>query len=91
MGEDSTPDGIDQGSTPVDLAGILEFAMSEWGKDPDWILDNWTDDFLDLMIRKHNERIDPDQKKRQQPLDIDRLKAASLARYKAWKQVTRRA
>ncbi len=31
--------------------------MSEWHVTPDYIVNNWTDELLDLMIKKRNERL----------------------------------
>ncbi len=30
--------------------------MTEWHVPPDYIINNWTDELLDLMIQKFNER-----------------------------------
>ena len=43
--------------------------MTEWHTTPDYIINNWTDELLNLMIRKHVERMDPESK--QKPMDPD--------------------
>lgn len=41
--------------------------MTEWHITPPEIMNEWTDELLNLMIRKHVERLNPDTK----PLDPD--------------------
>ena len=38
------------------MAGMFEFAMSEWNKDPVYIREKWTEELLLLMISKLIER-----------------------------------
>lgn len=38
------------------MGGILENAMHEWGKDPVYIMNNWTSELLWLMCNKLIER-----------------------------------
>lgn len=38
------------------IGGALEFLMSEWHIAPDYIVNHWTDELLDLMIEKLAER-----------------------------------
>ena len=35
--------------------------MSAWNLPPDYIVNHWTDELLELMIRKHSERMSPQE------------------------------
>lgn len=40
----------------VSVGEFFEFLLTEWHLSPDYILDNWTDELLDLMVKKLVER-----------------------------------
>ena len=87
MGEDPTDTESGEGSATVEnLASVLEFALAEWSRDPDWILDHWTDDMLSLMVRKHNERLSSGGAT-EESMTIDEMKVSQEQRYKIWKEM----
>ena len=40
----------------MSVGGAFEFMMAEWHLPPDYIVNNWTDELLDLMTEKLVER-----------------------------------
>lgn len=40
----------------MSVGGAFEFMMAEWHLPPDYIINNWTDELLDLMTQKLVER-----------------------------------
>ena len=88
MGEDPTDTESGEGSATVEnLASVLEFALAEWSRDPEWILDHWTDDMLSLMIRKHNERLGSSGSATEESMTMEQMKAAQEQRFKIWKEM----
>jgi hypothetical protein len=95
VGEDSTDAEDGDGPASVDFAGVLEFTMSEWHVTPEYILDNWTDDMLKLMVRRLNTRLNPnktseDDSSTAGPLNFERLKAEQAERFKLYQQMDRK-
>jgi hypothetical protein len=63
--------------------------MSKWHKDPDWILDNWTDDYLDLMVRTHNASVKSEDEE-PPSVDFEDMKKAQLERFEVWKEMNKK-
>ena len=40
------------------MAGAYEFALSEWGRDPQWVNENWTDGMFLLLISAAGKRLE---------------------------------
>ena len=40
----------------LSVGGAFEFMMAEWHVTPDYIVNNWTEELLDLMVQKLAER-----------------------------------
>jgi len=40
----------------LSIGGAFEFLLAEWHITPDYIVNNWTDELLNLMIEKLTER-----------------------------------
>ena len=60
------------------MGGAFEFLLSEWHITPDYIVNNWTDELLALMVDKLSER-----KQR----EIDAMKGSSTPNRYAGKEV----
>ncbi len=40
----------------LSVGGAFEFLMAEWHLPPDYIINNWTDELLNLMVEKLTDR-----------------------------------
>ena len=58
----------------VTIGEAFEILMCEWHVTPDFIMEHWTEALFRLMVRKHNERVNPQPKQETPDEALHRLR-----------------